>query len=183
MARCHIIGVVTAACAVAFTPPAIGAPAEGISELEQGYLQKAAERHQAEVVLGQLALRKASSDRVKQYSARMIQDHQKVIEHVEKLIRKEGELSMPHQQIERKLSQLSGKEFDKAYMSFMVQDHEKVSGELRQRASTVTDPRVERWMTDALRIVKDHLNEAKAIVVAIGADATYEPLVQDSTSQ
>ena len=42
MTRCPIIGVVTAACAVAFTLPAIGAPAEGISELEQGYLQKAA---------------------------------------------------------------------------------------------------------------------------------------------
>jgi putative membrane protein len=168
---------------VVLSAPAFGAPAEGIPELEQGFLQKAAERHQAEVALGQLALQKASSDRVKQYGARMIQDHQKVIEDVQKLIKKEGELSMPHQQIQRKLSQLSGNDFDKAFMSFMVQDHEKDLGELKQRAPTLTDPRVEHWTADALRIVKDHLDEAQGIATEMGANLTHEPLAQDSSSQ
>jgi putative membrane protein len=178
-----MIGMV-AAISIAFLPkPVLGTPAEGIPELEQGYLQKAAERHQAEVALGQLALQKASSDRVKQYGARMIQDHQRAIDDVQKLIRKEGELSMPHQQMQRKLSELSGKDFDKAFMSFMVQDHEKDLGELEQRASTLTDPRVEHWTADARRIMKDHLDEAKAIAAAIGANATSVPLVQDSSTQ
>lgn len=183
MIRAVIIGAIAATVVVVFTAPAFGALAEGIPELEQGFLQKAAERHQAEVALGQLALQKASSDRVKQYGARMIQDHQKVIEDVQKLIKKEGELSMPHQQIQRKLSQLSGKDFDKAFMSFMVQDHEKDLGELKQRAPTLTDPRVEHWTADALRIVKDHLEEAQAIATEIGANPTHESLAQDSSSQ
>jgi len=113
----------------------------------------------------------------------MIQDHQRAIDDVQKLIRKEGELSMPHQEIQRKLAQLSGKDFDKAYMSFMVQDHGKDLGQLEQRASTVTDPRVQRWMADSLRIFKDHLNEATAIAVAMGINPKSEPIVQDSTSQ
>jgi putative membrane protein len=183
MIRAVVIGAIAASVVVVFTAPAFGAPAEGIPELEQGFLQKAAERHQAEVALGQLALQKASSDRVKQYGARMIQDHQKVIDDVQKLIKKEGELSMPHQQMQRQLSQLSGKDFDKAYMSFMVQDHEKDLGELKQRAPTLTDPRVEHWTADALRIVKDHLEEAQAIATALGANLTHEPLAQDSSSQ
>ena len=178
-----IIGFVTAACVALFTMPAVGAPAEGIPDLEQGYLQKATERHQAEVALGQLALQKASSDRVKQYGARMIQDHQQAIDDAQKLIRKEGELSMPHQDMQRKLSQLSGKDFDKAFMSFMVKDHEKDLGELEQRAPTLTDARVEHWTADAVRIMKDHLAEAKAIAAAIGATATNVPLVQDSSTQ
>ena len=183
MTRVLIIGAITATVVVFSPVPAIGALAEGIPELEQGFLQKAAERHQAEVALGQLPLQKASNDRVKQYGARMIQDHQKVIEEVQKLIKKEGELSMPHQQIQRKLSELSGQDFDKAFMSFMIQDHEKDFGELKQRAPTLTDPRVEHWTADALRIVKDHLEQAQAIAATIGASTTYEPLAQDSSSQ
>jgi putative membrane protein len=181
MSRRLMIGIITAT-AVVCSPP-IGAQGEPISALEESYLQKAAERHQAEVALGQLALQRALSDRVKQYGARMIQDHQRAIEEVQKLIRKEGELSMPHQEIQRKLSQLSGKDFDKAYMSFMVQDHGKDLSQLEHRASTVTDPRVQHWMADALRIFKDHLNEATAIAVAMGINAKSEPIVQDSTSQ
>lgn len=182
MTRGLIMGMIAATC-IALTMPAIAAPVEAIPALEQSYLQKAAERHQAEVALGQLALQKAASDRIKQYAARMIQDHQKVIEDVQKLIRKEGELSMPHQEMQRKLSKLSGKDFDEAYIAFMVQDHGKDLGELEQRTSTVTNPRVQRWMEDALRLLKDHLAEAKAVAAAMGVNPTSEPIVQDSTSQ
>jgi putative membrane protein len=183
MTRRLFIGVVTASCVLFFTMRAIAAPADPIPELEQSYLQKATERHQAEVAIGELALQRASSDRVKQYAARMIQDHQRVIDDVHKLIRKEGELSMPHQEMQRKLSQLSGKEFDKAYMSFMVHDHGKDFGELEQRASTVTNPRVKQWMANALHVIKDHLQEAEAVATAMGIDAGSQPVVQDSTSQ
>ena len=183
MTRGPIIGVIAAIGVIFFTIAAIGAPVESIPALEESYLQKAAERHQAEVALGQLALQRASSDRVKQYAARMIQDHQKVIEDVQKLIRKEGELSMPHQEMQRKLSELSGKDFDKAYMAFMVQDHGKDLGELEQRASTVTNPRVQRWMEDALQLLKDHFGEAKAVSAAMGVNPQSEPIVRDSTSQ
>ena len=183
MTRGLIIGIIAASAVVCFTTPGMGAPVESIPALEESYLQKAAERHQAEVAIGQLALQKAASDRVKQYAARMIQDHQRVIEDVQKLIRKEGELSMPHQEIQRKLSQLSGKDFDKAYMSFAVQDHEKDLGQLEQRASTVTNPRVQHWMADALQIMKDHLGEAKAVATAMGISPQSEPIIQDSTSQ
>jgi putative membrane protein len=183
MTRCFLFRVITATSLVFLTALAIGAQVEPIPALEESYLQKAGERHQAEVALGQLALQKASSDRVKQYAARMIQDHQKAIEEVQKLIRKEGELSMPHQEIQRKLSQLSGKDFDRAYMSVMVQDHGKDLDQLEQRASTVTNPRVQRWMADALRTFKDHLDEATAIAVAMGINAGSQPITQDSTSQ
>jgi putative membrane protein len=183
MTRCLILRIITASSFLFSSTLAVGAREESIPELEQSYLQKAGERHQAEVALGQLSLQKASSDRVKQFGARMIQDHQKAIEEVQKLIRKEGELSMPHQQIQRNLSQLSGKDFDKAYISFMVQDHMKDLGELEQRATTLTDPRAGHWMTDTLRMMKDHLEEAKAMAAAFGVTGQYDPAVHDSTSQ
>src|SRR5689334_5505674 len=169
--------IVLVAVCVGVIPTGI-ASAEGkaMPELEQSYLQKAAEGHQSEVALGRLAIQKASSDRVKQYAARMIQDHQRIGEEVHKLTSQEGtpvpsQPSMPHQQMEQKLSQLSGKDFDRPYMAFMVRDHTKELGDWEKRGQTLTDPRMEHWQADTLAILKDHLAEAKAIAAAIGVSA------------
>lgn len=144
-----------------------------MSDLGRSFLQKAAEGHYAEVALGQLAVQNASHDHVKQYGARMIQDHQKVGEEVSTLTRQGGSplpthLSMPHQQMKQKLSQLSGKDFDLAYIAYMIGDHTKNLSELEQGAKTMTDPRVEQWTTRTLPLLKDHLEQAKTIAAIIG---------------
>lgn len=182
-----LVAVIAASSVLVHTTLAVGAQGEAMSELEQSYLQKATHGHQAEVLLGQLALQKASSDQVKQYGAHMIQDHERVSEDLQKLTSKEdgplpGELSMPHQQIQRLLSQLSGKDFDKAYMSFMVLDHMKEIGEWEQRAKTITDPRVKHWTARMLPILKEHLEQGRAIAAAIGVNGNDLAKVEEATS-
>jgi putative membrane protein len=183
-----VIGCVIAASAVVFhTTFAVDAQAESTSAFEQSYLYEATEGQQAEVALGQMAVQKASSDRVKQYGARMMQDHRRISEELGKLtsqegIRETGELNMPHQRIQRMLSQLSVKEFDKAYMAFMVQDHIKVIGDWEQRAPTLTDPKVKHWMADLLPILKDHLELGRAIAAEIGVTANDLAKVDEATS-
>jgi predicted outer membrane protein len=117
----------------------------------------------------------------------MMQDHRRISEALGKLtsqegIRETGELNMPHQRIQRMLSQLSVKEFDNVYMAFMVQDHMKVIGDWEQRAPTLTDPRVKRWMEDLLPILKDHLEQGKAIAAGIGVTANDLAKVHEATS-
>ena len=129
MTLCFIGGVIAASSVVIQTRLAVGAQEESASAFELSYLYQAIEGQQAEVALGQMAVQKASSNKVKQFGALMLQDHRRAGEELRKLttqegIRETGELSMPHQRIQRKLSQLSGKVFDKAYMAFMV----RVSG-------------------------------------------------------
>lgn len=174
MIRFLVIGVI--AC-VSGPIPAMLADATDrapMSEMGQSFLQKAAEAHYAEVALGQLAVQNASAGQVKQYGARMVQDHQKAGEEVAKLTRFGGsplpmELSMPHQEMQQKLSQLSGKDFDTAYIVFMLGDHMKDLGHLEQGARTIADdPRVERWATGILPLLRDHLEQAKAIAATIG---------------
>jgi len=183
-----VSGCVIAASAVVFHATfAVDAQAESASAFEQSYLYEATEGQQAEVALGQMAVQKASSDRVKQYGARMMQDHRRISEELGKLtsqegIRETGELNMPHQRIQRMLSQLSVKEFDKVYMSFMVQDHMKVIGVWEQRAPTLTDPKVKHWMADLLPIVKDHLELGRAIAAEIGVTANDLAKVDEATS-
>jgi putative membrane protein len=187
MPRRFIVGVIAAGSVVVHTTLAFCAQGASMSELEQSYLQKAIQGHEAEVALGQLAVQKASSDQVKQYGARMIQDHQRVSEELHKLTSKEGtplpsDLSMPHQQIQGMLSQLSGKDFDKAYISFIVLDHMKELGEWEQRASTLTDPRLERWTAGILPILNDHLARGRAIAATIGVNDKDLARVEEATS-
>jgi len=173
MSRFLVIGVI--ACIFGVVPAilAYSTERETMSEIGQSFLQKAAEGHYAEVALGQLAVQKASHDQVKQYGARMIQDHQKVGEEVRKLTSQAksplpSQLSMQHQQIQQKLSQLSGKDFDIAYISFIVGDHMKTLGELEQGAKTLTDPRIEQWTAGTLPLLKEHLEQAKSLAATIG---------------
>jgi putative membrane protein len=177
MTRHLISGLFVAATSVVVPATfAFGTQPQPMSDIEQSFLQKAAEGQQAEVVLGQLAVQKASSDQVKQYGAHMIQDHQKASEELRQLATREGtllpsQLSIEHQQIQQKLSQLSGKDFDKAYISFMVEDHMKDLGEFQQGARTLQDPQVRQWTQGTLPILKAHLDKAKAIAAMIGVNA------------
>jgi putative membrane protein len=185
MSRRFTIGLLMATSVWSSMP--VGGQAESIPELEESYLQKAVEADHAEVVLGQLALQKASNDQVKQYAARMIQDHQRASDETHKLTSVEGtpmpsQLSMPHQQIQEKLSHLSAQDFDKAYMSFMIQDHMRNVRQLQQHAQTLTDPRTEHSTAGTLRLLKDHLEQAKVVAATVGVNENEVSQLQDYTA-
>ena len=175
MTRFLVIGVIAYISSVVALTLAYSAEQEAMSEIEHSFLQKAAQGHYAKVALGQLAVQKASHNQVKQHGARMIEDHQKVAEGVRKLTSQGGtplpsQLSMQHQQIQQKLSQLSGKDFDIAYISFMVGNHVQDVGEMEQGAKTLTDPRVQQWTASTLPLLKDHLEQVKAVARTIGVN-------------
>jgi len=187
MTLCFIGGVIAASSVVIQTTRAVGAQEESASAFELSYLYQAIEGQQAEVALGQMAVQKASSDEVKQFGARMMQDHLRTSEELGKLttqegIRETGELSMPHQRIQRMLSQLSGMDFDKAYMAFMVRDHIKLIGDWEQRSPTLADPRVKHWIAGLLPVLKDHLEQGRTIAAAIGVNANDLAKVDEAMS-
>ena len=93
-----------------------------------------------------------------------------------------GELNMPHQRIQRMLSQLSGKDFDRAYMAFMVRDHMKLITDWEQRAPTLADHRIKHWVAGLLPVLKDHLEQAKAIAAAIGVVASDLTKIDEAAS-
>ena len=83
-----------------------------------------------EVQLGELAQQQAKDEQVVQFGERMVRDHGQVNEKLmaiaeQKAIQLPQELSGDAQQKYEELQQLSGAEFDKAYMDEMVEDHEK----------------------------------------------------------
>ena len=172
-----------AATAAAFIP-ASGAPGakQETKPLAQSFLQKAAEGQQAEIVLGQLASERAGDQQVKQFGSQMIEDHRKASVEIQQLASKEGvalptELTGKHKDKQEQFARLSGREFDLAYIEYMLRDHRKDVKEFERNVKTIKDPQVQQWAEGRLPILKQHLRQAQQIAGAIGINtsAAHEP--------
>ena len=134
---------------------------------DREFAQKAAAGGPAEVEGGKVAEQKAANEKVKQFGARMVQDHGKANEELKQLASGKG-LQLPtapdaHQQQEMaKMQKLSGAEFDKAYMDHMVKDHKKDVAEFRKQASSGKDPDLKAFAAKPLPTLEEHLKLAEA---------------------
>jgi len=119
-----------------------------------------------EVEMGKAALEKSSSEEVKKFAQRMVDDHSKVIDELIQLAATKGsspakEMKKVHRDIIDNLSKSSGAAFDKAYMAQMVNDHVKDVSAFRKEAKEGKDPEVKAWAAKTLPILEDHLAMAR----------------------
>jgi putative membrane protein len=133
---------------------------------DRAFMQKAAMGGLAEVALGNMAQQKASSDQVKQYGARMVQDHTAANNELMQIASAKG-VQLPtapdkkHQQDMDRMEKLSGAQFDKAYMSHMVADHKKDVSDYKKEASSGKDPDVKAFAAKTLPTLQEHLQLAQ----------------------
>ncbi len=132
------------------------------------FLTQAAQGGKAEVKLSQLALQKADNQDVKQFAQRMIDDHTKMNQQVSDMASQKN-ITLPDtpsraQQAEyNKLSKLSGKKFDKEFMSYNVKDHTKDVRDFRKQAAQGTDPDVKQMAAQAVPELQGHLQMARNV--------------------
>jgi putative membrane protein len=131
-------------------------------------LEKAAEGQQIEISLGQLAAQRAVNARVKDFSRQMVEDHKKGSQQVEQLAMKGGVKLSPgvseeHKQKVNKLSQLSGHAFDRAYMDYIIEDHESTVDEFQRLVKTVQDEGVKQWIASTLPTLQTHREKAREV--------------------
>ncbi len=139
-----------------------------LTAADRHFMDKAAEGGKAEVELGQLATQKASSEDVKKFGQRMVDDHTRANQKLQELASQKGvtlpdKLSAKDQATKDRLEKLSGKQFDQAYMRDMVKDHTKDVNEFQKEANTAKDPDVKSFAQTTLPTLQDHLKEAKQI--------------------
>jgi putative membrane protein len=126
------------------------------------FLRKAADGGIAEVKLGELAVQKASSDEVKAFAQKMVEDHTKMNNDMARLADSMG-VMMPKtmnkddQAEYYKLKGLSGNDFDIEYLIFMVKDHHKDLHEFRVEAANVrADASLHDAVVKAESVIHDH---------------------------
>jgi putative membrane protein len=120
----------------------------------------------AEVELGKLASRRASTDAVKEFGERMVADHSKGNERLTSVARglnpnAPKELDAEHQRIRTILNEKSGKDFDIAYLTAQIQDHQKTANLLVWHISYGQNDALKKYATEQLPIVLEHLEAAK----------------------
>jgi putative membrane protein len=130
------------------------------------FVRQIAIGNRAEVDLGKLAQGKASASGVKEFAQRMQKDHSDSLDRALKA-GKPTKMDIPkevdaeHKRVRDELSKLSGAEFDKAYLTAQMQDHQKTANLLLWQLSYGQNAELIRYSADTLPVVLDHLEHAK----------------------
>jgi putative membrane protein len=148
----------------------------------------------AEVETAKLAKQHAASADVKEFAQMMIDDHTQAGDQLKQIVNtyaipQDAKIDEKHQKLIDKLSKLNGTEFDKEYMSAMVDDHGDAVRDLRSRVDenrSVTDrltgknpenpaavkpepaddhvkASINEWAANTLSTIERHLDRAKQI--------------------
>lgn len=146
-----------AACAAS----AVFADSARSSAADTDFVRKASSGNLTEIALGKLAADHASSDDVKKYAARMVDDHTKANEQLGKLAGSKGVQiatapdAADQQDIDR-LKGLDGAAFDRAYSDLMVKSHKLTTGLFELEATKGEDAEIRAFAHDTLPVLREH---------------------------
>jgi putative membrane protein len=140
---------------------------------DHDFVMDAATGGMMEVELGRIAAQKATSDAVKQFGQRMVDDHSKANEELTTLASSKG-ITLPttlddkHRAQLTKFSSMSGAEFDRAYVKAMVSDHKKDVSEFEKQSTHATDADIKAFATKTLPTLQEHLKLINSIDSSMG---------------
>jgi putative membrane protein len=142
--------------------------ASTVAEEDSKFAVEAASGGMMEVQLGELAQQKASSKAVKDFGAMMVRDHSKANDELKSLAGNKN-ITLPpapgedHMDHIKKLSEKSGKEFDKDYMKMMVDDHQEDIDNFEKCSKDAKDADLKAFAAKTLPVLKEHLAAAKKV--------------------
>ena len=171
-----------------------GTAGAGVSNSDKNFVSDQLADGMAEVELAKVARDHAASADVKQFAQMMIDDHTQAGDQLKQIatsnsIAVDTKIDDKHQDLMDKLSKLNGADFDKEYMSAMVDDHQDAVSDLRSRVDenrsatdrlTGQNPEnpaavkpeqsdnrvtmsINQWAANTLPTVEQHLDRAKQI--------------------
>jgi len=135
---------------------------------DQTFVRAAAQGGMAEVELGKLAEEKASSEDVKKFGERMVNDHSKANDQLKQIASDQGitlpqHLDAKDRALKLRLSKLSGATFDHVYMENMVKGHKQDIADFQKESSSGNDAAVRQFASETLPTLQSHLQEAESI--------------------
>ncbi|MBC7927837.1 MAG: DUF4142 domain-containing protein [Bryobacteraceae bacterium] len=139
-----------------------------VGKSDSSFMMKAAMGGMAEVQMAQMAQQKASSQEVKDYARKLEQHHTEANDKL-KAIAQERQVPLPtdigseYKMIAGKLQNLSGSEFDRAYIKAMVADHRKDVREFEKQSARGMDSDLKSFASSALPTLKEHLQSAEQL--------------------
>jgi putative membrane protein len=144
-------------------PESTGMSSDPIDAIkDKMFLRKAAAGGLAEVQLGQLATQKAGAEDVKDFGQKMVTDHTALNNEMAPIADSLGvmlpkKLTKEDQAEYDKLNGMSGDDFDKEYVVFMVKDHHQDLREFRTEAINTSDPALKNAADRGAKVIYAHM--------------------------
>lgn len=131
-------------------------------EDDSEFVVAAADGGMFEVELGKLAEKNAVSKSVKDFASMMVKDHGKAGDELKALAAQKNitipaALSEDKQKKYNDLAEKKGADFDKAYVSLMVDDHKEDIKEFEDASKDAVDAEVKAWAAGKLPTLNEHL--------------------------
>jgi len=145
------------------TTPSIPA---SVSKDDATFVVNTANAGMTEVAAGQLAQQKGMGKDVKAYGSMMEKDHTAAADKL-KAVAASKNITLPPAiapEMQKNIDDLQkkdGKDFDKAYISMMVDDHKKVISLFEDEAKNGSDADIKAFASSTLPTLRHHLEEAQ----------------------
>jgi putative membrane protein len=128
-----------------------------------------------ETDLAQLAVNRAQNSDVRQYAQRMITDHNRLQNEWLNMSAASGLSINPsygkkHRRKLEDLQKLSGRDFDRAYMTLMIQNHKDYITAFTTDGRNAHSSQVRNLVSNDLPVLQQHLRLAQQVGVKVGAD-------------
>ncbi|HEY4336116.1 MAG TPA: DUF4142 domain-containing protein [Puia sp.] len=137
-----------------------------VSKSDQEFSVNTANAGMTEINAATIAQQQATDANVKKYAAMMIKDHTAAADAL-KMVAAKKNLTLPAnispemQQNLADLQKKTGKDFDKAYMKMMVDDHKKVIKSFEDESKNGSDADLRAFADNTLHTLRHHLDEAQ----------------------
>ncbi len=140
-----------------------------VSSSDRKFALTAAQGGMSEVEMARLALTKASSDAVKQYAQKMIDDHTAANAELMQIAATKN-LTLPttpdakHRAMMARMEKLSGEAFDREYVMMAGhKDHQKMEKLFRDQSMKGRDADLKAFAAKTLPVVQQHLQLARSL--------------------
>ena len=139
-----------------------------LSSADQKFVMDAALGGMMEVELGRWAAQKGTSEGVKQFGRRMVDDHSKANTELMSLASRKG-ITLPtaidqkHQAEMTKITRMTGADFDRAYIKMMLSDHKKDVAEFEKQSTKGADADIKAFAGSTLPTLQEHLTMVQAL--------------------
>jgi putative membrane protein len=139
-----------------------------VDEESADFAVKAASGGMMEVQLGDISQQNANSQRVKDFGNMMVRDHSKANDElkgiaVTKNITLPDSVGEDHKKHIDDLRKKTGRDFDKAYIDMMVDDHKEDVDMFDKAANNLKDPDLKAFASRTLPTLRAHLDSARMI--------------------
>ena len=162
-----------------FTSESAGTGADSNAQMmkDKMFLKEASQGGMAEVQLGQLASEKAANPQVKAFGQKMVTDHTMLNNDLKPFADRMGVPPpadvKPGDKAEMdKLNGLSGADFDKEYIAYMMKDHQEDLKEFRKEAASAGDPELKAAVEKGEKVIAQHHRMVDKLGASLGVTAT-----------